>query len=211
MRKNFIIILLLSVLFSACSKKADEPGIFSSDESEKAVELVTEANGKLREIKQILKENESRLEDLKSAMGKKDTVEVKKISEQLINQIGRGTKLGQEAWTKLDQAQGLNINDDFRKYLSLKSRSLLKYAEAYEERRHLAMILYDKYDPTNADQKKTVSEEFERREETFMNIMKEAGELSSQAIQLAKDANNKVKKWKREKGKGKVEDIGLKT
>ncbi len=194
MREKIIIILLLSVLLSACSKKADEPGIFSSDESERAVELVTEANGKLREIKQILKENESRLEDLKSAMGKKDTVEVKKISEQLINQIGRGTKLGQEAWTKLDQAQGLDINDDFRKYLSLKSRSLLKYAEAYEERRHLAMILYDKYDPTNADQKKTVSEEFERREETFMKIMKEAGELSSQAIQLAKDANSKSKK-----------------
>lgn len=194
MRKNFIIILLLSVLLSACSEKTDEPGIFSSDESEKAVELVTEANGKLREIKQLLKENETRLEDLKSAMGKKDTVEVKKISEQLINQIGRGTNLGKEAWTKLDQAQSLNINEDFRKYLSLKSSSLLKYAEAYEERRQLAMRLYDSYDPNNADQKKVVSEEFERREETFMKLMKDAGDLSSQAIQLAKDANNKSKK-----------------
>ncbi len=194
MRKTFIIILFLAALLSACSKKADEPGIFSSDESEKAVELVAEANGKLREIKQILKENESRLEDLKSALGAKNTTEVKKISEQLINEIGRGTKLGQEAWGKLDEAQGLNINDDFRKYLSLKSRSLLKYAEAYEERRQLAMLLYDKYDPNNADQKKIVSEEFERREEIFMKIMKEAGDLSSQAIQLAKDANNKSKK-----------------
>ncbi|HMS38905.1 MAG TPA: hypothetical protein PKE69_01670 [Pyrinomonadaceae bacterium] len=194
MRKNFIIILLLSVLLSACSEKEDAPGIFSSDESEKAVDLVTEANGKLREIKQLLKENETRLEDLKSAMGKKDTAEVKKISEQLINQIGRGTNLGKEAWTKLDQAQSLNINEDFRKYLSLKSSSLLKYAEAYEERRQLAMRLYDSYDPNNADQKKVVSEEFERREEIFMKLMKDAGDLSSQAIQLAKDANNKSKK-----------------
>jgi hypothetical protein len=195
MRKNFIIILLLLLFFAACSKKEESSGgIFSSDQTEEAAALVEEANVKLREIKKILNENESRLEDLKMAMGAKNTAEVKRISEQLVNQIGLGTKTGQDALAKLDEAQGLNINDDFKSYLSLKSRSLLKYAEAYEERRKLAVLLRDNYDPNNADQKKIVSEEFESREVVFLKIMKEAGELSFQANQLAKEANSKSKK-----------------
>ena len=48
--------------------------------------------------------------------------------------------------------------------------------------------------PYNANQKKIVSEEFEKKEEIFMKIMKEAGDLSFQANQLAKDANAKSKK-----------------
>lgn len=179
---------------TACKEEESSGGIFSSDQTEEAVQLVEDGNIKLREIKKILHENESRLEDLKTAMGAKNTTEVKRLAEQLINEIGRGTKLGQDALAKLDEAQGLNINEDFKSYLSLKSLSLLKYAEAYEERRKLAMILYDKYDPNNADQKKTVSEEFERREEVFMKIMKDAGDLSFKANQLAKEANNKSKK-----------------
>ncbi len=125
MRRNFIIILLLLTFLTACPKKEDSGGIFSSDQTEEAVLLIEDSNVKLREIKKILHENESRLEDLKTAMGAKNTTEVKRIAEQLINEIGRGTKLGQDALAKLDEAQSLNINDDFKTYLGLKSSSLL--------------------------------------------------------------------------------------
>ncbi len=197
MQKNFIKILLFLLLFSACSEKNDSSDtldIFSSDQAEEAAKLIEEANVKLNEIKQILKQNESRLEDLKMALSAKNATKVKELSDQLINQINLGTKLGEEALSKINEAQGLNINDDFKKYLGLKTQSLLKYSEAYEERRKLAILLRDNYDPNNAEQRKTVVAEFERREVIFLNIMKEAGELSLQANQLAKDVNSKSKK-----------------
>lgn len=197
MKTNFIkILLVLPIFFFACSEKKDSSGgldIFTSDDTEEAVKLVDEANEKLKEIKLILKENESRLEDLKTAMGAKDSAKVKTLSGELADEIKIGTQLGQQALGKIDEAQALNINEDFRNYLGLKARSLLKYAEAYNERRQLAELLRDNYDPNNAEQRKFVAAEFERKEVVFLEIMKDAGDLSRQANQLAKDANSKKK------------------
>ena len=198
MKKNIfkILLLALTLVFSACASKDDSSSsldIFSSDQTEEAVALIDDANVKLKEIKQILKENDGRLDDLKTALSAKDAAKVKQISDQLINQIGLGTKKGEEALAKIDEAQRLNINDDYKSYLGLKAQSLLKYAEAYEERRKLAVTLRDNYDPKNAEQRKKVVAEFENREVTFLNLMKEAGKFSDQAILLAKEANLKKK------------------
>lgn len=180
--------------FAACSdESSSSDSFFSSDETEEAVRKVSQANDKLREIKKILKESENRLEELKTALSEKNSEKVKRLSSDIISDIDIGTKLGKDALAQIDEVQRMNVNDDFKSYLSIKSQSLLKYAEAYTERRALAELLRDKYDPNNVESRKTVGEEFERREVIFMEKMKEAGELSRRANELAKEANSKNK------------------
>lgn len=197
MRKNFFKILLLALMlfFSACPGEDDSGGldILSSDQTQEAVDLVLQANTKLSEIKRILHENEILLEDLKKAMGEKNQQKVKEICDEILHQISTGMKIGEDAVKLIDQAASLKINDDFRNYLNLKTQSLAKYSEAYKERFELAKTLRDEYDPKNTEKRKFVSEEFQRREETFMKIMKEAGALSERANLLAKEANSRKK------------------
>ncbi len=190
-----ILIFALTLFLFACSSTDDSGGldILSSDQTEEAVHLIEDANNKLKEIKQILNENESRLEDLKTAMSNKNQADVRRICDDILHQISTGMKIGEEAVKKIDEAASLKINDDFRNYLNLKTQSLAKYSEAYKERFELAKSLRDNYDPNNAEQRKTVAEEFQRREEVFMKIMKEAGALSERANLLAKDANSRKK------------------
>lgn len=197
MKKSILKILLLvfPLFFIACAGEKNSGGleIFSSDQTEEAVALITEANDQLKQIKQLLKANEIRLEDLKTAMSEKNPIKVKSVSEDIIHQISTGMKLGEDAGKNLEKAERLKINDDFRTYLTLKMQSLMKYADAYKERFELAKLLRDKYDPNNAEQRKTVGDEFQRREQTFMNIMQEAGKLSDQANDLAKEVNSRKK------------------
>jgi hypothetical protein len=101
--------------------------------------------------------------------------------------------LGEEAVEKLERASRMNVNEDFKSYLTLKADSLKKYAEAFEERRQLAILLRDRYDPKNADQRDFVLEEFKRKEENFKRIIKEAQAISDRANTLAKESLSKTK------------------
>lgn len=163
------------------------------DQTQEAANLVGEANDKLKQIKKLFSENESRLEELKATMNNKDEKKVKEISDELIYQINNGTKLGGEAIEKIEEAQKMNVNDDFKNYLGLKTQSLRKYIEAFEERRELAKILRDRYDPKNVAQRDIVVEEFRKREEKFKEIMEEGRKSSEDANALAKESLSKAK------------------
>lgn len=189
-----ILLLLVALIFAACPKNEDSGGgIFEFDRTQEAASLVVEANDKLKQIKKLFKENEGRLEELKAAMNDKDEKKVKAISEELVYQINNGTKLGEEAIAKIEEAQAMNTNDDFKNYLGLKTQSLRKYIEAFEERRELAKLLHERYDPKNAAQRDFVLEEFKRREEKFKLIMEEGRKSSEDANALAKESLSKVK------------------
>jgi hypothetical protein len=190
-----ILLLILSLVFAACSGNDDSTtgGIFEFDQTQEAASLVAEANDKLKQIKKLFNENEGRLEELKAAMNSKDEKKVKEISKELVYQINNGTKLGEDAIEKIEEAQGKNTNDDFKNYLGLKTQGLRKYIEAFEERRELAKLLNERYDPKNAAQRDIVLEEFKRREEKFKLIMEEGRKSSEDANALAKESLSKVK------------------
>lgn len=197
MKNHFFKILLpaLLLIFASCSGNDDSTtgGIFEFDQTQEAASLVAEANDKLKQIKRLFNENEGRLEELKAAMNEKDEKKVKDISEELVYQINNGTKLGEEAVEKIEAAQAMNTNDDFKNYLGLKTQALRKYIEAFEERRELAKILHERYDPKNAAQRDFVVEEFKRREEKFKLIMEEGRKSSEDANALAKESLSKAK------------------
>jgi len=195
-KQVFTILLLIFALFpAACSSTEDSgDGIGSFfDQTQESANLVAEANAQLKQIKQLFQKNAGWLEELKTAMNNKDEKKVKEISNELIYQINDGTKLGEEAIEKIERASALNINEDFKSYLNLKSESLRKYAEAFEERRQLAILLRDRYDPKNANQRDFVLEEFKRKEENFKRIIKEAQTISTRADTLAKESLSKTK------------------
>lgn len=197
MKKQFFkfSLLILSLVFAACSGAEDSNDGISSffDQTQESANLVQEANAQLRQIKQLFQKNAGWLEELKTAMNNKDEKKVKEISNELVYQINDGTKLGEEVIEKIERASAMNVNEDFKSYLNLKTDSLRKYAEAFEERRQLAILLRDRYDPKNAEQRDFVLEEFKRKEENFKRIIKEAQEVSERANELAKQASQKAK------------------
>jgi len=92
---------------------------------------------------------------------------------------------------KIEKAQEMQINDDYREYLRLKEESLKKEMDAFEEYRQAAILLRNSYDPKNAAVRDRVKDEFKNRSENYRSIMESARDYSNQANELAKEALKK--------------------
>jgi hypothetical protein len=183
-------ILIVSVLaISACrsSGRSDSTSIFSSDETAEAAKVVAAANEDLTKIKVLYKDNEGKREDLKKAMEADNAEQVKKIADEVVYLINDGFDNAQSAIDKIEKAQEMNVNDDYREYLRLKEESLKRELEAFENYRQAARTLRDKYDPKNAAMRNAVKEDFKTRVENYRKLMEEARDYSNHANELAKD------------------------
>jgi len=186
--------LWLIFFAAACPSKDNSQqsgGIFSTDETAAAGEIVREANDILKQIKQRFKDNEPRLDELQNALKEKNADKVRSISDQLVTEINAGTEAGEEAINKLRAAKDKNINDVYKEYLDLKILALEKYVEAFEERRQAAILLRDGYDPKTAAKRDQVVAAFKEREDKFKQIIGDAQKLSEQANQLARESFNR--------------------
>ena len=191
--KFFLICLLaLSLLIPACGGKnnsSDSSGlsVFSSDDTDKAIQVVTEANDELKKIKAIYKENEGSVDEVQAAMAAKDNAKVKSIADNLVFRINDGITLGENAISKLEEAEKLNINDTFRQYLELKRSSLRKQIDAFEYRRQAAELLskgFSGNDPKQADGIKLV---FKEKETDFQKVWQEGRDESQEANDFYKE------------------------
>ena len=177
--------------FAACksSGRSDGGGILGPpDETEEAARTVASANEDLTKIKVLYKENEGKREELKKAIEANDAAQVKKISEDVMYLMNDGFDNARSAVDKIEKAQEMNINDDYREYLRLKEESLKRELDAFENYRQAARTLRDNYDPRNAAQRDKVKADFTTRVENYRKIMEEARDYSSRANELAKDA-----------------------
>jgi hypothetical protein len=102
--------------------------------------------------------------------------------------INDGFDNAKSAIDKIEKAQEMDINDDYREYLRLKEESLKRELEAFENYRQAARTLRDNYDPRNAAQRDKVKTDFATRVENYRKTMEEARDYSSRANDLAKDA-----------------------
>jgi hypothetical protein len=192
MRFTFITFLLLIALTgSSC-------GLFGPrDETAEAGKLVQEANKDLREIKKLYEENEGndetpgKREQLKKALEANDATAVRKIADEVNFIIVDGMNYAKTAIEKIQQAQEMNINDDYKEYLSLKEMALKKQVDAFEQYRQASRSLRDNYDPQNDAIRAKVKVEFDDRTDKYRKLMEEARDHSSQANELAKDAIRK--------------------
>lgn len=182
---------VLAVSLSLCCRsggRSEAPSIFSTDETTEAAQIVASANEDLTKIKVLYKENEGKREEIKKAMEVDDAEKVKKIADDVVYLINDGFDEAQSAIDKIERAQEMQINDDYREYLRLKEQSLKLELEAFENYRQAARTLRDNYDPKNAAKRDQVKEEFRNRVENYRKLMEEARDYSNQANELAKDA-----------------------
>ena len=188
-------LICLSIL-SACQKKdASSEGfdiLSFSDDTTDAAELVEQANQDLNKIKVMYKKNEVQLEELKAAMSGKDIETVKKITDDLVYVLNDGMSLGESAVEKIGKAQAMNINADFKDYLSLKEESLRKQLEAFENRRQAARLLRDSFGMTDPAAIEKAKAGFKEKEEACIKMLEESNEINKKANQLAKDSSKKA-------------------
>ena len=185
--------LILSSLF-ACKKNDTSENydvLDFSDDTTRAAELVADANEDLNKIKILYKNNESQSEDLKSAISDRNVEKVKQITENINGIINDGTRLGDDALEKIEKAEGMNVNADFKEYLSLKAQSLHKQLDAFEHRRQAIRLLKEGFgtnNPAAIEKSKGVVKE---EEETAQKILVEAQEYSKKANDLAKEVSKR--------------------
>ncbi len=190
-----ILLLLAVVALSVTCKRSGSSGTIDilgpSDETEEAGKLVFEANQDLTKIKILYEQNEGKREELKAAMEKNDAAAAKKIADEVVYLINDGFDFGNAAIKKLQDAQEMNINSDYREYLRLKEESLKLELDAFENYRQAARTLRDNYDPKNVAMRDKVKLEFKSRNDAYREKMEKARDKSNQANELAKAAMRK--------------------
>jgi len=147
-----IILFAALILTGACKSSSRSEGfdiLGPADETAKAAELVQEANKDLTKIKVLYKENEGKRGELKKALETNDSAQVKKISDDVVYIINDGAGFAKSAIEKIEQAQELNANDDYKEYLRPKQEALKRQLDAFENYRQAARSLRDNYDPKN--------------------------------------------------------------
>jgi hypothetical protein len=100
--------------------------------------------------------------------------------------------LGESAIGKIEKAQQMSINADFKEYLSLKQESLQRQMDAFENYRQAARFLRDGYNPKDEKQRERVKIEFADRDANFQKIMETAREYSKKANDFAKESAKKT-------------------
>ena len=183
---------LLIFLFCACQKNnnSESSGIdvFGlTDQTAEAGAIVQDANEDLKKIRKMYKENQSKIEELKTAMNDKKIDEVKKIADELVYIINDGFVLGESAIAKIEKAEALNTNEKYKEYLQLKKGSLKKQLDAFEFRRQAAQLLRDAFGNKDKPEIEKAKAEFRDKEENFQKYMEIAREMSGEANQLAKE------------------------
>ena len=187
------ILLAVSSVFSSCKSAGGPIDILGpTNETAEAGKIVGEANQDLTKIKVLYEQNEGKREELKAAMEKNDTVAAKKIADEVVYLINDGAAFGTSAVEKLQKAQEMQINEDYREYLRLKEESLKLQLEAFENYRMAARTLRDNYDPKNAALREKVKQEFSSRSDNYRTIMEKARDYSNRANELAKEAMKKA-------------------
>jgi len=165
-----------------------------ADETDEAGRIVAEANVDLKKIKVLYDQNEDKRQQLKTALEANNTAEVKTISDNVVQIINEGFNSGKDAVDKIQQAQDMKINDDYKEYLGLKESALLKQMEAFEQYRQAARTLRDNYDPKNTQNREKVKTDFDSRSEKYQKLMEEARSYSNQANELYKETLKKQQK-----------------
>jgi hypothetical protein len=194
MRVKFNLILLIFIcLISSCKKAEtgdDNSSIlsFSSDDTEKAIVLIQEANDELRRIKILYNENESDLKNLREATKNQDVAKIKQIANDLVYVINDGFIFADSAKSKIDEAQELNINPQFKDYLGLKEDSLDLQIEAFKSLHEAARLMRDGAGSQNKEEIELAKLAFKEKDDTFKKKMEEAKQKSVQADELAKNA-----------------------
>ncbi len=193
------VLLVFSLGLTTCNK--EQPNNESSDDSslldfrddtDRAVDLVHEANRNLKSIRVLYNKNNPKMQDLKSALNNKEIEKVKKITDELSLVIIDGYVLAENAKEKIDKAKDISgINNQFRDYLELKSESLELQIKAFNYRRDTAKLFRDEFGTKDPKQMEASKNQFLENEKKFADLISEAKKRSDQADKMWSESKRK--------------------
>jgi hypothetical protein len=190
-----LLFFVFLLTMAGCQKNSSQGGssidVFGiTDQTGEAGQIIQDANEDLKKIKKMYKENSDRVDDLKAAMKANNVDKVKSITDDLVYIINDGTTLGETAIGKIQKAEEMNINEQYKNYLQLKEECLRKQLDAFEFRRQAARVIRDSFGTRDPKQIERAKIDFKDNEDNFQRNMEVAREMSEQANQLAKQSVN---------------------
>lgn len=194
--KSLSLILLLALLAFASSCRKSEGSSDSgsidilnlSDQTQEATDLINDANAELKKIKNLYRENNDQVDELKDAMKANDIEKVKKIADNLVVQINEGMNLGEDAISKVEKAQELNINEKFKEYLRLKEQALRKQHDGFRFRFEAAKFLRDTFGGKDKAEIEAAKAQLKEQDDNYQKYMLASRDLSQEANKLYKES-----------------------
>lgn len=194
----WLIILNVGIFLAACGtaeKNSDEPVStessildFTSD-TQKAVNLVEQANTELLQVRKVFQASQDEQAGLYEAVSSKDIKRIKELCEKLKQSINDGLQHAENALSKIEAAQNLKINDDFKDYLDLKTQALKKQIEAFKIRHELARLLRDQLDVSPNTPIQKITAQLKEKEVKFTDTFSLASDFHDKANELFREKN----------------------
>ena len=181
-------LLLLAAVAIACSSLKN----LGKDPTAEANKLVNQAKDDLEEIDKIDDEASKKQSDLNKAMNDKNVDEVKRILGDLVKDIDSGLEKGKDAADKVEQASKLDVDANYKEYLSVKAQAFRKEIEAWQAMREAAVIARDNYTATGLPTDKRT--EYINKVNDFKRLRQEAKDLHKKAADIARANPNIGKK-----------------
>lgn len=188
-------LILAAALFSSCgfggnrSRSGEELG--STADREKAFKLIEDANDKIKSIKKLYLYNNSKVKDVEAALKAGDLKKVRLLTDELSVAIDQGYLFAVDIMDKIEQAQNLDINPTWKRYLSLKQESLELEIKAFDYRKNSAELFRDKIGSEDEATLKLARDTFKKNEEGFKKYMSEAEKVSKEADDLRRSTLRK--------------------
>jgi len=160
----------------------------SEADREKAFHLIEDANENIKSIKVLYRQNNAKVDDLQAALKAGDQKKVKELSEELLLAMNDGYLFADSIVDKLEQAQGLDINQTWKRYLALKQESIELQIRAFDYRKSTAELFRDKVGSEDQATLKLARDTFKKNEESFKKYMADAEKVSKEADELRKES-----------------------
>ena len=160
----------------------------SEEDRQKAAQLIEDANQNIRSIKVLYRDNNLKVSQLEDALKAGDQKKVKELSEELLLAMNDGYLFADSIVDKIEQAQALDINPTWKRYLALKQESLELQIRAFDYRKSTAELFRDKVGSEDKATLKLARDTFKKNEENFKKYMSEAEKKSKEADELRKES-----------------------
>lgn len=184
------VLLLLASMVMSCSAIKKLGGNSGIDEANK---LVQSANEDLKEINKIAQSNKDKESRINRLLNASDFNGAKQAMDETVKAIDDGLERGKSAADKFERASKLEIDQVYREYLTLKSQSVRKTVEAFEELRKAIIILRDNVGGTDKAALRKAQQDAIKAGENFDRLIAEAVKLDREADDIARKNSDKIK------------------
>jgi hypothetical protein len=183
-------LFMLASLTLACSALKRFGGNSGIDEANK---LVQSANEDLKEISKIAQSNKDKESRINRLLNANDFNGAKAAMDDTIKAIDEGLERGRNAADKFERASKLDVDQVYKDYLTLKSQSVRKTAEAFEELKKAITILRDNVGGTDKAKLNAARQDAVKAGENFDRLIAEAVKLERVADDIARKNPDKIK------------------